>query len=116
MPKITVITRKAYGGAYDVMASKHIRADYNVAWPTAEIAVMGPKGAVEIIFRGADDIEAKTEEYRAKFANPFVAASRGYIDDVIMPHGTRRRIIRALASLKTKAVTNPAKKHDNIPL
>jgi len=115
-----VITRKAYGGAYDVMASKHLRGDVNYAWPTAEIAVMGPKGAVEIIFRSdADDpakIEARTEEYRQKFANPFVAASRGFIDDVIMPHGTRRRVGQALRMLRKKQLSNPWKKHDNIPL
>jgi propionyl-CoA carboxylase beta chain len=120
VPKVTVITRKAYGGAYDVMASKHLRGDVNYAWPTAEIAVMGPKGAVEIIFREDRGDEAKiaarTEEYRAKFANPFVAGRRGYIDDVIMPHGTRRRICRALAMLKNKSLENPWKKHDNIPL
>lgn len=120
VPKITVITRKAYGGAYDVMASKHLRGDINYAWPSAEIAVMGPKGAVEIIFRGdigdTAKIEARTEEYRQKFANPFVAASRGYIDDVIMPHGTRRRVIKALSMLKNKQLQNPWRKHDNIPL
>jgi len=120
VPKVTLITRKAYGGAYDVMASKHLRGDVNYAWPTAEIAVMGPKGAVEIIFRGdlgdARKIEERTEEYRAKFANPFVAASRGYIDDVIMPRSTRRRLIRALAMLRNKTLENPWKKHDNIPL
>ncbi|CAO3453098.1 acyl-CoA carboxylase subunit beta [Azospirillum argentinense] len=120
VPKITVITRKAYGGAYDVMASKHLRGDINYAWPSAEIAVMGPKGAVEIIFRGdigdTTKIEARTEEYRQKFANPFVAASRGYIDDVIMPHGTRRRVIKALSMLKNKQLQNPWRKHDNIPL
>jgi len=120
VPKVTVITRKAYGGAYDVMASKHLRGDVNYAWPNAEIAVMGPKGAVEIIFRAdADDpekIEARTEEYRQKFANPFVAASRGYIDDIIMPHNTRRRLCKALAMLRTKRLDNPWKKHDNIPL
>ena len=120
VPKVTVITRKAYGGAYDVMSSKHIRGDVNFAWPTSEIAVMGPKGAVEIIFRGdigdADKIEARTEEYRQKFANPFVAASRGFIDDVIMPHGTRRRICRSLAMLADKQLENPWKKHDNLPL
>ena len=120
VPKVTVITRKAYGGAYDVMASKHLRGDVNYAWPSAEIAVMGPKGAVEIIFR-ADmgdpaAIEARTEEYRAKFANPFVAASRGYLDDVIMPFGTRKRINHALAMLKNKQLDNPWRKHDNIPL
>ncbi|MEQ8818309.1 MAG: acyl-CoA carboxylase subunit beta [Thalassobaculum sp.] len=120
VPKVTVITRKAYGGAYDVMSSKHLRGDVNYAWPTAEIAVMGPKGAVEIIFR-ADagnpaKIEARTEEYRQKFANPFVAASRGYIDDIIKPRNTRRRICRALAMLRDKQLENPWKKHDNIPL
>jgi propionyl-CoA carboxylase beta chain len=120
VPKVTVITRKAYGGAYDVMASKHLRGDVNYAWPTAEIAVMGPKGAVEIIFRGdlgdARKIEARTEEYREKFANPFVAASRGFLDDVIMPHSTRRRVARALAMLRDKKLENPWKKHANIPL
>jgi len=120
VPKVTVITRKAYGGAYDVMSSKHLRGDVNYAWPTAEIAVMGPKGAVEIIFRAdsgdADKIEARTEEYRQKFANPFVAASRGYIDDIIKPRNTRRRICRALAMLRDKQLENPWKKHDNIPL
>jgi propionyl-CoA carboxylase beta chain len=120
VPKVTVITRKAYGGAYDVMSSKHLRGDVNYAWPTAEIAVMGPKGAVEIIFRAdAGDpakIEARTEEYRQKFANPFVAASRGYIDDIIKPRNTRRRICRALAMLRDKQLENPWKKHDNIPL
>jgi len=120
VPKVTVITRKAYGGAYDVMSSKHIRGDVNYAWPTAEIAVMGPKGAVEIIFRqdlgDAGKIEARTEEYRAAFANPFIAASRGFIDDVIMPHGTRRRLCRALALLRDKQLENPWKKHDNLPL
>jgi len=119
-PKVTVITRKAYGGAYDVMSSKHLRGDVNYAWPTAEIAVMGAKGAVEIIFRAeigdADKIAAKTEEYKERFANPFVAAQRGYIDDVIMPHSTRRRIARALKTLKNKKLENPWKKHDNIPL
>jgi propionyl-CoA carboxylase beta chain len=120
VPKVTVITRKAYGGAFDVMSSKNIRGDLNYAWPTAEIAVMGPKQAVEIIFRGdigdPERLAAREAEYKAHFANPFVAASRGYIDDVIMPHGTRRRLVRALASLKTKQVSNPWKKHDNIPL
>ena len=120
VPKLTVITRKAYGGAYDVMSSKHIRGDYNVAWPTAEIAVMGPKGAVEIIFRqdigDPAKIEARTDEYREKFANPFVAASRGFVDDVIMPSGTRRRICRSLAMLRGKKLQNPWKKHANIPL
>jgi propionyl-CoA carboxylase beta chain len=120
VPKITIITRKAYGGAYDVMSSKHIRGDINYAWPSAEIAVMGAKGAVEIIFRSeigdADAIAARTAEYQAQFANPFVAASRGYIDDVIMPHSTRRRISNALRNLKGKTLSNPWKKHDNIPL
>ena len=120
VPKITLITRKAYGGAYDVMSSKHLRGDINYAWPTAEIAVMGAKGAVEIIFRSEigdpEAIAARTAEYQARFANPFVAASRGYIDDVIMPHGTRRRIVKALKNLKGKHLTNPWKKHDNIPL
>ena len=120
VPKVTVITRKSYGGAYVVMASKHLRGDVNYAWPTAEIAVMGPKGAVEIIFRGdigdVEKTEARTEEYRQKFANPFVAASRGFIDDVIMPHGTRRRIAKALRMLRNKELENPWKKHDNLPL
>ncbi|MDP1630334.1 MAG: acyl-CoA carboxylase subunit beta [Caulobacter sp.] len=120
VPKVTVITRKAYGGAYDVMSSKHLRGDVNYAWPTAEIAVMGAKGAVEIIFRAEmndpEKLAQREAEYKERFANPFVAASRGYIDDVIMPHGTRRRIVRALKSLKGKQLTNPWKKHDNIPL
>src|SRR5450755_2327864 len=120
VPKVTVITRKAYGGAYDVMASKHLRGDVNFAWPGAEIAVMGAKGAVEIIFRSdigdARKIAARTDEYREKFANPFVAANRGFIDDVIMPHGTRRRVCRALATLETKKLENPWRKHGNIPL
>ncbi|WP_374376451.1 acyl-CoA carboxylase subunit beta [Dongia sp.] len=120
VPKVTVITRKAYGGAYDVMSSKHLRGDVNFAWPTAEIAVMGPKGAVEIIFRAdagdAAKIAEKTEEYRQKFATPFVAGARGFIDDVIMPHATRKRICRSLAMLRDKKIENPWKKHDNIPL
>jgi propionyl-CoA carboxylase beta chain len=120
VPKITLITRKAYGGAYDVMSSKHIRGDFNYAWPSAEIAVMGAKGAVEIIFRAdASDPEklaAREAEYKERFANPFVAASLGYIDDVIKPRGTRKRIVRALKSLKGKQISNPWKKHDNIPL
>ena len=119
-PKITVITRKAYGGAYDVMASKHLRGDINLAWPTAEIAVMGPKGAVEIIFRGdigdPEKIQQRTDDYRRKFANPFVAASRGYIDDIILPRETRARIARSLKMLRNKQLTNPSKKHGNIPL
>jgi propionyl-CoA carboxylase beta chain len=120
VPKITVITRKAYGGAYDVMASKHLRGDLNYAWPTAEIAVMGAKGAVEIIFRqdigDPDKIAARTAEYQATFANPFVAASKGFIDEVIMPHSTRRRIAVGLRKLRGKRLENPWKKHDNIPL
>jgi len=120
VPKITVITRKAYGGAYDVMSSKHLRGDVNFAWPSAEIAVMGPKGAVEIIFRSdigdAEAIAARTEEYRQKFANPFIAGHRGFIDDVIMPRTTRKRICRSLAMLKDKDLKNPWKKHGNIPL
>ena len=120
VPKVTVITRKAYGGAYDVMASKHLRGDVNYAWPGAEIAVMGAKGAVEIIFRSdigdANAIAKRTEEYRQKFANPFVAANRGFIDDVIMPHGTRRRVCRALKMLENKKLENPWRKHGNIPL
>ena len=119
-PKVTVITRKAYGGAYDVMSSKHLRGDVNFAWPSAEIAVMGPKGAVEIIFRGSledpDRIAALTEEYRETFANPFAAGARGYIDDIIMPRNTRRRIARSLAMLRGKKRENPWRKHDNIPL
>ncbi len=120
VPKITVITRKAYGGAYDVMASKHLRGDVNLAWPTAEIAVMGAKGAVEIIFRqdldDAEKIERRTEEYKEKFANPFNASRRGYIDDVIQPSKTRKRICRSLVMLKTKQLENPWRKHGNIPL
>ncbi len=120
VPKVTVITRKAYGGAYDVMSSKHLRGDVNYAWPSAEIAVMGPKGAVEIIFRDqlndSEKVESLTEEYRQKFANPFIAASRGYIDDIIEPHTTRARICQSLLFLKNKKLENPWKKHDNIPL
>jgi len=120
VPKVTVITRKAYGGAYDVMASKHIRADVNYAWPTAEIAVMGARGATEILYRSelADKarIAKRTADYESRFANPFVAAERGFIDDVIMPHGTRRRVARAFEMLKTKKATVPLKKHGNIPL
>ena len=118
VPKITVITRKAYGGAYDVMASKHLRGDLNYAWPTAEIAVMGAKGAVEIIFRGktAKEIAEHTREYEERFANPFVAASKGFIDEVIMPHSTRRRVALGLRKLRDKQLENPWKKHDNIPL
>jgi acetyl-CoA carboxylase carboxyltransferase component len=124
VPKITVITRKAYGGAYDVMASKHIRADYNIAWPTAEIAVMGAAGAVKTIFRReiaeASDPTARAAElvadYEARFANPYVAASRGYIDDVIEASKTRRAISRALTMLRDKRVERPRRKHGNIPL
>ncbi len=124
VPKITVITRKAYGGAYDVMSSKHVRGDVNYAWPTAEIAVMGPKGAAEIIFRKEIEqaldrekaLEEKEKEYREKFANPYIAAERGYIDDVIEPKETRPRLIKALELLATKRDTNPPKKHGNIPL
>jgi propionyl-CoA carboxylase beta chain len=115
VPKLTVITRKAYGGAYCVMSSKHLRGDINYAWPSAEVAVMGAKGAVEIIFRG-EGSEDKVAEYQAKFANPFTAASRGFIDDIISPAETRFRLIRALKSLSTKQLDNPWKKHDNIPL
>ncbi|MEM7122920.1 MAG: acyl-CoA carboxylase subunit beta [Pseudomonadota bacterium] len=120
VPKVTVITRKSYGGAYVVMSSKHLRGDVNYAWPAAEVAVMGSKGAVEIIFRAelddAEKIEARTEEYRERFANPFSAARRGFIDDVIMPRSTRRRVGTALRMLRDKDLTNPWKKHDNIPL
>ena len=120
VPKITVITRKAYGGAYDVMSSKHLRGDVNFAWPSAEIAVMGPKGAVEIIFRQDLDDEEKiarqTEDYRKKFANPFIAGHRGYIDDVILPSTTRQRICRSLAMLENKKLENPWRKHGNPPL
>lgn len=120
VPKVTVITRKAYGGAYDVMSSKHLRGDVNYAWPTAEIAVMGPKGAVEIIFRkdigDQKKIDERTEEYRERFSNPFVAGSRGFIDDVIMPHNTRARLCRSLRMLKNKEDSNPWKKHGNMPL
>jgi len=120
VPKVTVIVRKAYGGAYDVMSSKHLRGDVNYAWPTAEIAVMGPKGAVEIIFRDeiGDEkkIEKRTADYKDRFASPFAAAHRGYIDDVIMPHNTRKRLCRALAMLRDKEQENPWKKHTNIPL
>ncbi len=120
VPKVTVITRKAFGGAYDVMASKHLRGDINYAWPSAQIAVMGARGAVEIIYRkDLDDpekIAEHTKAYEAQFLSPFVAAERGYVDDVIMPHSTRRRVARALRLLRTKELSNPWKKHDNIPL
>ena len=120
VPKVTVITRKAYGGAYDVMSSKHIRGDVNYAWPSAEIAVMGPKGAAEILYRSElgdkTKIEQRIKDYEDRFANPFVAAERGYIDEVILPRNTRRRISRALNMLRNKRTENPWKKHDNIPL
>lgn len=120
VPKVTVITRKAYGGAYDVMSSKHIGGDINYAWPSAEIAVMGAKGAVEILYRNElgdqDKIAKRTKDYEDRFANPFVAAERGYIDDVIRPHSTRRRVAKALALLRSKRDETPWKKHDNIPL
>ncbi|MBX9828289.1 MAG: acyl-CoA carboxylase subunit beta [Xanthobacteraceae bacterium] len=120
VPLVTIITRKAFGGAYDVMASKHVGGDLNYAWPTAQIAVMGAKGAVEIIFRAdigdPDKIAARTKEYEERFLSPFIAAERGYIDDVIMPHSTRRRIARALAMLKGKQVEMPRRKHDNLPV
>ncbi|MGI9399748.1 MAG: acyl-CoA carboxylase subunit beta [Rhizobiaceae bacterium] len=120
VPKVTLITRKAYGGAYDVMASKHLRGDVNYAWPSAEIAVMGAKGAVEILYRAElddpDKIAERTAEYEKRFANPFVAAEMGFIDDVIFPHNSRRRIAKAFAALRNKDLQNPWKKHDNIPL
>ena len=120
VPKVTLITRKAYGGAYDVMSSKHLRGDFNYAWPTAEIAVMGSKGAVEILHRAdqndAKKIEKKISDYEDKFVNPFIAAERGFIDDVIVPRNSRRRISRAFSSLQHKQLENPWKKHDNIPL
>ena len=120
VPKVTVITRKAYGGAYDVMASKHLRGDFNYAWPTAEIAVMGAKGATEIIHRAdlgnQEKIERHAADYEERFANPFIAAEKGFIDEVIMPGSTRRRVCRAFASLRGKSLKNPWKKHDNIPL
>ena len=120
VPKVTVITRKAYGGAYDVRSSKHLRGDFNYAWPTAEIAVMGARGAVEILYRSelgdAARIAARVKDYEARFANPFVAAEKGFIDEVIYPHSTRKRVARAFASLRGKKLVNPWKKHDNIPL
>ena len=120
VPKLTVITRKAYGGAYDVMSSKHLRGDLNYSWPSAEIAVMGPKGAVEIIFReeidDPDKIAQRTRDYREKFANPLVASQHGFIDDIIPPHSTRARLCRGLELLVNKKLDNPSKKHDNIPL
>ncbi|MAQ37933.1 MULTISPECIES: acyl-CoA carboxylase subunit beta [Thioclava] len=120
VPKVTVITRKAYGGAYDVMSSKHLRGDFNYAWPTAEIAVMGAKGAVEILYRSElgepEKIAKRTADYEDRFANPFVAAEKGFIDEVIQPRSTRRRVARAFAALRSKKLSNPWKKHDNIPL
>jgi propionyl-CoA carboxylase beta chain len=124
VPKVTVITRKAYGGAYDVMASKHLLADFNFAWPTSEIAVMGPEGAVNIIYRKdiansptPDERRAKLmDDYKARFANPYSAAERGYIDDVIVPHETRPKVIKAFATLQTKREPGPKRKHGNIPL
>jgi propionyl-CoA carboxylase beta chain len=120
VPKVTIITRKAYGGAYDVMSSKHLRGDINYAWPSAEIAVMGAKGAVEIIYRSdledKEKILNKTKQYEERFANPFIAAEKGYIDEVIMPRSSRKRLVKAFKSLKGKKIANPWKKHDNIPL
>jgi propionyl-CoA carboxylase beta chain len=124
VPKVTVVVRKAYGGAYDVMNSKHIRGDFNYAWPSAEIAVMGPHGAAEIIFKkeieGSESpekaLDEKIEEYRKRFSNPYIAAARGYIDDVIEPAETRTRLVNVLRMLKTKKDSNPEKKHTNIPL
>jgi propionyl-CoA carboxylase beta chain len=124
VPKITVITRKAYGGAYDVMASKHLAADFNFAWPTAEVAVMGPEGAVNIIYRrdiaGSPTPQERRQtlmdDYKARFANPYTAAERGYIDDVIIPHETRPKLIAALDTLHTKREPGPKRKHGNIPL
>ncbi|HVB38495.1 MAG TPA: carboxyl transferase domain-containing protein, partial [Vicinamibacterales bacterium] len=124
VPKVTVITRKAYGGAYCVMASKHIRTDFNYAWPTSEIAVMGPEGAVNVLYKRELDAAAdpaalraqKIEEFREKFANPYIAAGRGFIDEVIQPRRTRMKLINALKNLETKRDRNPPKKHGNIPL
>ena len=124
MPKLTVITRKAYGGAYCVMSSKHIRTDVNYAWPTAEIAVMGAEGAVNILYKreldAAADVAleraARITEYREKFANPYIAAQRGFVDEVIQPRQTRAKLITALAALESKREKNPSKKHGNIPL
>ena len=120
VPKVTLITRKAYGGAYVVMASKHLRGDFNYAWPTAQVAVMGARGATEILHRSELNdpakIAARTEEYETNFANPFRAAERGFVDEVIMPQSSRKRICRAFASLRGKKLSNPWKKHDNIPL
>ena len=116
VPKITVITRKAYGGAYDVMASKHLRGDANYAWPSAEIAVMGAKGAVSILFRGKENPAEYERQYMQQFSNPFPAAVRGFVDDIIEPRTTRRRLCRDLDRLSSKTLTNPWKKHGNIPL
>jgi propionyl-CoA carboxylase beta chain len=124
VPKVTVITRKAYGGAYCVMSSKHIRTDFNYAWPSAEIAVMGPEGAVNILYKreldaASDPVAARAEkvhEFREKFANPYIAAGRGFLDEVIHPRETRRKLIAALGNLDSKRVKNPPKKHGNIPL
>ena len=118
VPKVTLITRKAYGGAYDVMSSKHLRGDLNYAWPTAEIAVMGAEGAVKILYKELEgkERENKTTEYKLKFSNPFIAASKGYIDDIIKPSLTRYRIARAFKLLRGKKLSNPWKKHGNIPL
>lgn len=115
VPKITFITRKAYGGAYDVMSSKHLKGDFNYAWPSAEVAVMGAKGAVEIIFRGKNS-EAETKNYEEKFANPLKAAERGYVDDIIMPSETRARIVNALMVLEGKQTEKQRRRHDNLPL
>src|SRR5262249_40458806 len=124
VPKVTVITRKAYGGAYCVMSSKHIRTDFNYAWPTAELAVMGPEGAVNILYKRELDQAAdaaavradKVKEFREKFANPYIASGRGFLDEVIRPRDTRRKLIAALKTLESKRVKNPSKKHGNIPL
>ncbi|HEY9113805.1 MAG TPA: carboxyl transferase domain-containing protein, partial [Bacteroidales bacterium] len=118
VPKITLITRKAYGGAYDVMSSKHIGADYNFAYPTAEIAVMGPDGAVNIIYRGLSDEEKKkaVQDYRDNFASPYKAAELGYIDEIIYPHNTRKKLAQALEMTQNKSESSPPKKHGNIPL
>ena len=117
-PKVTLITRKAYGGAYDVMSSKHLRGDLNFAWPTAEIAVMGAEGAAKIIFKKVKEnlLEEKINNYEKNFSNPYIAASRGYIDEVIMPRDTRIKVSRAFNILRSKKLENPWKKHDNIPL
>jgi len=120
VPKVTVITRKAYGGAYVVMSSKHLMGDVNYAWPTSEIAVMGAKGATEILYRSElndpEKIAARAADYEDRFANPFVAAEKGFVDEVIMPQSTRKRVARAFAALRNKSTNKPWKKHDNIPL